>query len=307
MVRAVAFEPPPGLLNDAIPDNPEYWVSRVEASHHDPGTAYVAFTGYRRDDFRPFVYRTTDFGATWTSIAANLPPGPVNVIREHDENADFLVVGTEFGVFVSVDGGGSWTAMKNEMPTNPVHDLQIHPREDDLIVATHGRGIYIADVSALAQVTSEVLASDAWFFEPEDRVRWQEADFTNYASSNFAGESEPEAVSLYYWLGEPASGDVTFTVYQGNVPIAEIDGRSGAGMHEVLWRMDKRRERSAEEQEEMRERFERFDRTPPEDQLRFVSEPASPGDYRVVMSIDGEERMAHQVSILRDLWWRDRR
>lgn len=293
------------LVNDRIPGNPEYWVSRVEASHHDPGTAYVTFTGYRRDDFRPFVYRTTDYGESWTSLANGLPDGPVNVIQEHHDNADFLVVGTEFGVFVTTDGGASWTAMKNDMPTNPVHDLKIHPREDDLIVATHGRGIYIADVSALAQVTPEVLASDAWFFEPEDKVRWQHADFTNYASSNFQGESEPEAISLYYWLGGSA-GDVTFTVYQGNVAIAEIDAPTDAGLHEVAWRMDRRRERSAAEQQEMRERFERFGRTPPEDQIRFESAEAPVGEYRVVMTVDGRA-IERDVAILRDVWWRDRR
>ncbi|NNK65042.1 MAG: hypothetical protein HKO98_17700 [Gemmatimonadetes bacterium] len=295
------------LLNDRIPDNPEYWVSRVEASNHEPGTAYVSYTGYRRDDFRPFVYKTTDYGETWTSIAADLPDGPINVVREHDENPNFLVVGSEFGVFVSLNGGGAWTALKNEMPTNPVHDLHIHPREDDLIVATHGRGAYIADVSALAQVTDEVLASDAWFFEPEDRVRWQHADFTNYGSSNFNGESEPEAVNLYYWVGDGAGDDVTFTIYQGNLAIAEFEGVARSGLHEVEWRMDRRRERSAAEQAEMRERFERFGRAAPEDQVRYVSEPAPVGDYRVVMSVGGQPVMEHEVSILRDEWWRDRR
>ena len=80
-----------------------------EASNFLPGTAYVSYTGYRRDDFRPFVYKTTDFGETWTSISANLPEGPVNVIREHQANPELLFVGTEFAVFVSVNGGESWT------------------------------------------------------------------------------------------------------------------------------------------------------------------------------------------------------
>ena len=87
------------LLNANIPNNPEYWVSRVEASHHELGTAYVSYTGYRRDDFRPFVYKTTDFGETWTDISANLPDGPVNVIREHHQNPDLLFLGTEFQVW----------------------------------------------------------------------------------------------------------------------------------------------------------------------------------------------------------------
>ncbi|GAG02714.1 unnamed protein product, partial [marine sediment metagenome] len=138
-------------LNDNITGNPGYWVSRVIASNFDPGTAYVSYTGFRRDDFRPFVYKTTDYGKTWASIAANLPHEPINVIREHPANPNLLFVGTEFAVYVSIDGGKSWSQMKNNMPIQPVQDLKIHPRENDLIVATHGRGIWIADISPVAE------------------------------------------------------------------------------------------------------------------------------------------------------------
>ena len=294
------------LLNDNIPGNPEYWVSRVEASHHDPGTAYVTFTGYRRDDFRPFAYRTSDYGATWTDISSNLPEAPLNVIREHPRNRSLLFVGSELAVFVSTDQGGSWTRMQNDMPTNPVHDLKIHPRENDLIVATHGRGIYIADLSALSQHTPEVMAADVYLFQPEDKVRWIQADFTNYASSNFEGESEPTAIPLYYRLARDLGEDVTLTVYQGDVAIAELEGPGEAGLHRVDWGMDRRRERSQEEQQSMRERFERFGAEPDEDQVRWITEDAAPGDYRVVLEAGGA-RMEREVSILRDEWWMMRR
>jgi photosystem II stability/assembly factor-like uncharacterized protein len=294
------------LLNDNIPDNPEYWVSRVEASHHDPGTAYVSFTGYRRDDFRPFVYKTDDFGESWTDISSNLPDGPINVVREHHENPNVLFVGSEFQVFVSVNGGGRWTSMKNDMPTNPVHDLKIHPRENDLIVATHGRGIYIADIAPFSQITADVLEARAHFFQPEDKVRWIASDMTNYASSNYPGESEPMAIPLYYHLRNDAD-DVTFTVYQGNVAIAELEGASEAGLHAVQWNMDKREERSAEQQEAMRRRFERFGQAPDEDQLRWTSSPAPIGDYRIVMRVDGRDVATREASILKDEWWMLRR
>jgi hypothetical protein len=294
------------LVNANIPGHPDYWVSRVEASHHDPATAYVTFTGFRNDDFRPFVYRTTDYGATWTSISANLPAGPVNVIREHERNPNLLVVGTEFAVFVSIDGGGSWTRMQNNMPTQPVHDLVIHPREDDIVVATHGRGIYIADISALAQLTPAVLAADMHFFQPESKVRWIARDWTNYSSLNFPGESEPTAVPLHYYLrdGGPAP---SFTVYQGDVVVAELPGRGSAGLHQVQWRMDKRQERNAEEIEEMRERMERFGRQVSEDELRYQTSPAPAGEYRVVMTRGGQTVGEHRVRILRDEWWMQRR
>jgi photosystem II stability/assembly factor-like uncharacterized protein len=310
------------LVNDRIPDNPEYWVSRVEASNHDLGTAYVTYTGYRRDDFRPFVYKTTDFGESWTSIASNLPDGPVNVIREHHETPELLFVGTDFQVFVSIDGGGRWTSMKNDMPTQPVHDLKIHPRENDLVVATHGRGIYIADISPLVELTPAVIAQDVFFFQPESKVRWIADDRTNYASSNYRGESEPEGIPLYYYLREEAEGDVKFTVYQGGLAIAEIEGSSEAGLRQVLWKMDKRLERSPEEIERLRaERRERRERggsgmgrgghggrsgVSPEDAIRYEFSEAPPGKYRVVMSVDGRE-IERTASILKDEWWMERR
>jgi photosystem II stability/assembly factor-like uncharacterized protein len=294
------------LVNDAIPGHPGYWVSRVEASHHEPGTAYVTFTGYRNDDFRPFVYKTTDYGATWTSIASNLPSGPLNVIREHERNPNLLVVGSEFAVYVSIDAGASWTRMKNNMPTQPVHDLVIHPREDDLVVATHGRGIYIADISALAQMTPRTLAADAHFFQPESKVRWIARDWTNYASSNFPGESEPMAIPFYYYLRAGGAAP-TFTVYQGQHVVAELEGRGVAGLHQVQWRMDKRTERSAAAIEEMRERMARFGREVTDDEVRWESGPAPIGEYRVVMRIGDRVVGERRVSILRDEWWMQRR
>jgi photosystem II stability/assembly factor-like uncharacterized protein len=306
------------LLNDNIPNNPEYWVSRVEASHHDIGTAYVSYTGYRRDDFRPFVYKTTDFGESWTDISANLPDGPINVIREHHDNPDLLFVGTEFQVWVSIDGGDSWTDLRLDMPKSPVHDMKIHPRDNDLIVATHGTGIYVLDISPFAELTASVVADgDAHFFAPQSQVRWVSADMRNTSSSNFDGESAPLGVPLYYLSGQ-STDSVTFTVYQGSVPIAEIKGPSGTGVQQVLWDMGKRVERSEAEQEGLRSGDGGGGRGgggrggrgrgrggPPRDNVRYAYSSAPDGDYRVVMSVGGQE-IARTVSILKDEWWRAR-
>ncbi|MGD2124110.1 MAG: hypothetical protein PVJ76_20335, partial [Gemmatimonadota bacterium] len=285
------------LVNANVPNNPEYWVSRVEAGHHDPGTAYISYTGMRRDDFRAFVYKTTDFGETWTDISANLPEEPVNVIREHHQNPNLLFLGTDFAVYVSVDGGQSWTLMKNNMPTNPAYDIKIHPRENDLIVATHGRGIYIADISPLAEVNLETLGQEAFFFQPESKVRWIGADLVNVASDNFNGESEPLAIPFYYWLQSDAAGDVTFTVYQGNMEIATVTGPSAAGMHMVAWGMNKMPQGQPPAAAQGAARF----------QGRGArGQPAPIGEYTVVMSVDGQE-MSRTVSILKDEWWMTRR
>lgn len=309
------------LVNANIPNNPEYWVSRVEASNHDIGTAYISYTGYRRDDFRPFVYKTTDFGETWTDISANLPDGPINVIREHHQNPNLLFVGTEFQVFVSIDGGASWVSMKNDMPTSPVHDLQIHPRENDLIVATHGRGIFIADIKPLAELTADVMAADAHFFDPQDKVRWIASNTRNSSSANFPGESEPTGVELYYYLGGEAFDDVTLTIYQGNVPIGEIEGSNEAGLHKAVWDLSRRIERSAEEIEQLRAQGGRGGRgggfggfgggfgrggISPEDALRFEFSQAPVGEYRIVLTVNGQE-YEQDVKLMRDEWFENRR
>jgi len=289
------------LCNDKITGNPGYWVSRVIASHHDPGTAYVTYTGFRRDDFRPFVYKTTDFGASWTSIAGNLPNEPINVIREHHKNPFLLFVGTEFAVYVSIDGGKSWTQMKNNMPTQPVHDLAIHPRENDLIVATHGRGIYIADISPLAEMTPEVLAKDAHMFDIESKIRWVNNIMNASSSSNFAGESEPMNICIYYYLKSQSAAAPKLTVYQGNVVVSEYEGTKEPGINVILWDMTKKPQRTPEELKQIEERAQRMR------QMGFggrgsMDPPAPLGEYRFVLTINGKT-FTKYASILQDIWF----
>lgn len=294
------------LVSGNIANNPEFWVSRVEASHHVPGRAYVSMTGMRRDDFGAYVYMTNDFGATWTSLTNNLPAQPVNVVREHPDNPGLLFVGTDMQVFASIDMGRNWVSMKNDMPTNPVHDIKIHARENDLVVATHGRGIYIADISGLSQVTPQVLAEDIVFFAPESKVRWQATDRMNTASDGFNGESERMAVPLYYYLNG-AANEVKFVVYQGQVAISEITGESDSGMNMVYWGMDRREERSQAQQDQQRQRMSRFGQAVDEDAIRYTSTDAPIGNYTVAMVVDGVEVSRHRTAILRDEWWMNRR
>lgn len=158
-----------------VPDVPEYlWVSRVEASHFKEGTAYLSFDGHRSDNFKPWVFKTSDFGKTWASISSNIPDRqPVYVIKEDLKNPNLLFLGTEFALYFSIDGGKIWTKMNNNMPTVAVHDLVIHPRENDLIAATHGRGIWILDdISPLQQATKKVLNSDAFLFKNRTATQW---------------------------------------------------------------------------------------------------------------------------------------
>mgnify|MGYP001296039509 FL=1 len=142
---------------------PKKWVSRINASDHDPATVYVSMTGYREDDFTAYLFRSTDFGATWRSIANNLPAESINVIREDPQNANLLYVGTDAGVYVSLDRGASWQSLCADLPTTPVQDLVIHPREHELTIATHGRSMFLMDVRPLQALTDQVRAADLTF------------------------------------------------------------------------------------------------------------------------------------------------
>jgi photosystem II stability/assembly factor-like uncharacterized protein len=247
-------------LNDKISGNPGYWISRVAASNSDPGTAYVSYTGLRHDDFRPFLYKTTDYGQTWASIAANLPAEPINVIREGTVNPNLLFAGTDFAVYASLDGGKSWTKMKGNMPANPIYDLKIQPRDHDLIVATHGRGIYIADISALEGMTSEALAKDAFLYAPKAKVLGRETLPPEYATINYSGKSEPAGMTIFYMLKAKPQGDVKIQVYQGALLVNEIAGTANAGLNTVTWDLMKRRALTDDEKKAAAERGARGQR-----------------------------------------------
>jgi photosystem II stability/assembly factor-like uncharacterized protein len=129
---------------------PVHWVSRIVASLHDFGTVYVTQTGRRDDDAAVYVWRSTDFGTTWEDISANIPAGPVNVIREDPKDKTILYLGTDVGVYVSKDTGKHWEVL-GDLPCTYVHDLAIQPRENMIIIATHGRGMFVLDAGAINQ------------------------------------------------------------------------------------------------------------------------------------------------------------
>jgi len=121
------------------------WISRVVPSAFDEGTVYVTQNGKRDDEFAAYIYKSTDFGKTFKSIAGNIPCGPVNVIREDPSNAKLLYVGTDMGVYVTTDGGATWSVLGGNLPQVFVLDLAIQPRDRMIAIATHGRGIWLMD------------------------------------------------------------------------------------------------------------------------------------------------------------------
>ncbi|HJR59991.1 MAG TPA: hypothetical protein VJ813_11350 [Vicinamibacterales bacterium] len=297
---------------DKIPGHPGYWVSRVIASHHEAAAAYVTVTGYRHDDFKPFVWKTTDYGATWTSIAGNLPNEAINVVREDRTHPGLLFVGTDFGVHASLDGGKAWHRMKNGITTNPVHDLAIHPREQELIVGTHGRGIFIADVSGLQGLTPAALSGDGHLAPIVPTVQHVTGLRPVTASLNYNGQSRQPGVHINYYLKSAATG-ATVRVYDGARLIAETPAPGNAGLNTVRWTMQSARAMTEAEQAAARGRGGRGrggfgggrggaggSGSPqfPAAAENTVLATVPPGQYRVVLSVGGRELDAQTALVM---------
>lgn len=222
-----------------IPDVPEgIWVSRVEASHFDTGTCYVTFDGHRSDNFEPWVFKTTDFGKTWTSLRSNLPDGQVAyVIREDQKNKDLLFLGTEFGLFISTDGGGSWERFMNNLPTVAVHDLMIHPIQNDIIIGTHGRGIWICDdITPLQSMSDKIESSEAYLFDQRIVTQWNEISRGGSRGQFlFQGENPPRGAMISYYLKEAAEdAKLIISDWEGKQKL-EVELKDQSGISRYVW------------------------------------------------------------------------
>ena len=140
---------------------PNTWVSTIEASHFDPATAYATFDGHAHGDMKTYIYKTTDYGKTWTQFTSPSFKSYAHVVREDLVDPKLLWAGTENGLFISIDGGASWAEFNGKIPRVPVRDIFIHPRDNDVIIATHGRSLYVIDdVTPIRALTPEILNKD---------------------------------------------------------------------------------------------------------------------------------------------------
>jgi photosystem II stability/assembly factor-like uncharacterized protein len=218
----------------------ELWVSRVFASKFDAGTAYVSKTGFRADNFRPYLFRTTDYGRTWTSISAGLPDKPLNVIVEDVVNRDLLFVGNDRGVYVSIDGGAHWSALRANMPTVPVHDLVIHPRENDLVVGTYGRGMWITDIGPLREMSASTLETELHLFDIEPKAPRGEGAWGNYqlyGDRYNKTPNEQDALAIVYYVRDGADkATVTIADAAGEI-IRTFDAPARRGVNRAFWNL----------------------------------------------------------------------
>jgi photosystem II stability/assembly factor-like uncharacterized protein len=214
-------------------------VSRIEPSHFDPGTAYVALDNHRNDDWKPYLFKTTDYGRTWISMMSNLPgSGSINALREDLDNPNLLFAGTEFSLYVSVDGGKEWKRFMTGMPSVRVDDILVHPRDRDLIIATHGRSIYIADdISPLEQLAS-VGNRDMVLFDPRPAVLWKNDTQALRRATNrdFIGTNPQGGTAISVWAKSDAgAGKIEFL--QNNRVVSTMDVEIKSGMNRFQWNM----------------------------------------------------------------------
>jgi photosystem II stability/assembly factor-like uncharacterized protein len=220
------------------------WVSYIDAGHFAEGTAFVTFDAHTFGDMRPYVYKTEDFGKTWTPLIPAGSPvrGYAHVVRQDLVNNDLLFVGTEFGLWVSLDGGQRWAQYKGgDLPSVAVRDLAIHPRDNDLVIATHGRGIWIIDdITPLRALTPDALAKDAFFIEGRPTVQsitggggWPNGD-----AEFVAPNSDGDAVITYYQRRRHIFGDLKIEVFDpaGNL-LKVIPSSKRRGLSRVTWAM----------------------------------------------------------------------
>ncbi|HYK42038.1 MAG TPA: glycosyl hydrolase [Thermoanaerobaculia bacterium] len=208
------------------------WVTRVVASHFDEGTVYVSQNGYRDDEFSAYLFRSTDYGKTWRSIAAGLPAEPINTVREDPRAKHLLYVGTDAGVFVSLDRGATWTALAGGLPRVAVHDLAVQPREGDLVVATHGRSVYVADAAPLRKLKDGLPSAALTAFPVKKAKIGVRKGYGEHPY--FTWPLEEPVVRIAYWEKTSAPARISIVDENGSV-WKELDGTSVAGMNVVSY------------------------------------------------------------------------
>ena len=272
-------------------------VSHVEPSRADANTAYVSFDRHMLDDFRPYVFRTTDGGRTFQNVTGNLPAkAHVWVVREDPRNARLLYAGTELGLFVSYTGGHTWTSLglKN-LPHVAVHDILVHPRDNDLILATHGRSVWILDdATPVQQLTPEVARRDAHLFDVRPALRFT-TRFTRYGIGDkvFAGPNPPYGALLSYHLREKPDAKTRVKIQildAGGKVVSEMENvAKEKGLNRVSWNL--------------RYGGPQVRRPPTDEETQFTGPPRGPqvlpGTYTVKLFV-GEKTFERPVVVRLD-------
>ncbi len=227
-------------LNSAMIGLPAFsWIGKIHASEHNAGTALVIADNHRSDDFKPYVFLTTDYGKTWSKITNGLQQDDyVKVARQDPHNPNMIYVGMECGLYASWDMGKNFVRINNNLPPVSVTDLRIHPREHDLIVATHGRGIWIADDIRGLQEWNDGATKDVHVFPVKQATQWKMyTQLENLGSRVYAADNPTYGAYINYYLQVDAKSAVTVDITNSkNDKVKTLtDTTAKAGLNRLVW------------------------------------------------------------------------
>jgi hypothetical protein len=264
----------------------ECFVSTIVASRFADGSAYVTYDCHSRDDYRPHAYATGDFGKTWTALpTAGLPAdGGSYTILEDAANPRLLWLGTEVGAYVSVDKGEHWERFGHNLPPVPVEKMAESFRQKELVVSTHGRGMWVADIAPLQEMSDSLLGQPAHLFAIAPALQYRYADtYPSFASRPFVAPNPPRGARIAYWLKEAQSGpvDVHITSADGDT-VKSLKLPGYAGLQSATWDLSRDKPRPREKGGPTSTA-----------ELRRVQ----PGDYVVHLSV-GKLKMQQTVKVV---------
>ena len=275
-------------------------ISLIDASPHDAGTAYIAVDRHQLDDYSPYVYKTSDYGKTWTKITNGIARDTfVRAVREDPKRRGLLYAGTEKGVYVSFNDGADWRSLQLNLPTTPVHDLVV--KNDDLVLATHGRSFWILDdVSPLRQFSNQVAREDVHLYTPATATRLHYAE--DVPKPILVGENPPPGAVIYYWLKEAPKGEATIEILDasGRV-IRKYSSNKVSELDEPLDPDDKKPEKQIKSEAGLNRfiwdlRYEGATRVPGyylwEYKDGALGPLAVPGKYQVRLTVGGKSQTA---------------
>ena len=289
-----------GQWTNVTPKMPDWsTVDLIEASPSDGKTAYAAVDRHKLDDFKPYIFKTTDLGKTWTSLTNGIPDGAyVHAVREDPKKKENLYAGTELGVYVSFDSGAHWQPLQLNLPQSPIHDLVV--KDDDLVVATHGRSFWVLDnITPLRQVTGQSAGTDFVLYQPETALRLHYPE--EFDKRQPVGDNPPAGAMIDYYLKTAPKDEVT-------MDILDAQGK-------VVRHLSNKEKKEGEQPPEWPDRVERVKTIPSKEGMnRFAwdlryNDPvqipgafysgngpkgplALPGDYQVKLTVAGKSQTA---------------
>lgn len=217
------------IISDDLPQ--DRWVSSICASPHSEEIVFVTLTGYRQDEINSYIFKSEDYGQSWTQLKGNLPEEAVNVILQDPINPDLLYLGTDLGGYLSWNAGETWHLLSKELPNVAVYDLLVHPREKELVLATHGRSMFVMDVKPLQALQGKEENAIVSFKVADIRFNenWGEKTF------EYLKPSEPE-IELFYFVGTEKENLITIEIQdEAGKPLQTLMAEGSLGFHQMTW------------------------------------------------------------------------